>query len=231
MAASCTDTTTGNSLRVLKNLISLLRAGTAQLALATTWNGWSADILSTFLLQVNWKQKEVFSPSAPGCFRTPTGTMTVGGGELRAPEAWACCKGGIVEQYSAGLLGLGLWLEALIMFSQAWAKANKEQEPSTQRKVSNSPKHCVKFSAAVSMDPATSQSHHSLHVTAQEIAIKQEKHKEKLHWSCAIKILVHREVFSENTLWLEWPLVPHTSFCFFFKDLIENSQHVHKYIY
>lgn len=65
-------------------------------------------------------------PSVPGCFKTPTGTITVGGGELRAPEAWACCKGGIVEQYSAGLLGLGLWLEALIMFSQAWAKANTD---------------------------------------------------------------------------------------------------------
>lgn len=157
MAASCTDTTTENSLRVLKNLMSLLRAGIAQLALDIIWNGWSADILSTFLPQVNWKKKEVFSPSAPGCFRTPTGTMTVGGGELRAPEAWACCKGGIVEQYSAGLLGLGLWLEALIMFSQAWAKANKEQEPWSQRKVSNSPNPCVKFSAVVRMDPATSQ--------------------------------------------------------------------------
>lgn len=36
--------------------------------------------------------------------------MTVGGGELSAPEAWACCSGGMVEQYSAGLLGFGLWL-------------------------------------------------------------------------------------------------------------------------
>lgn len=26
-------------------------------------------------------------PSVPGCFKTPTGTITVGGGELRAPEA------------------------------------------------------------------------------------------------------------------------------------------------
>lgn len=26
-------------------------------------------------------------PSLPGCFRTPTGTMTVGGGELSTPEA------------------------------------------------------------------------------------------------------------------------------------------------
>lgn len=49
----------------------------------------------------------------PGCFRTPTGTMTVGGGELSTPEAWACCRGGIVEQYSAGLLGFGLWLLAV----------------------------------------------------------------------------------------------------------------------
>lgn len=52
-------------------------------------------------------------PSLPGCFRTPTGTMTVGGGELSTPEAWACCRGGIVEQYSAGLLGFGLWLLAV----------------------------------------------------------------------------------------------------------------------
>lgn len=49
-------------------------------------------------------------PSFPACLRTPTGTMTVGGGELSAPEAWACCRGGMVEQYSAGLLGFGLWL-------------------------------------------------------------------------------------------------------------------------
>lgn len=26
-------------------------------------------------------------PSLPGCFKTPTGTMTVGGGELSTPEA------------------------------------------------------------------------------------------------------------------------------------------------
>lgn len=51
-------------------------------------------------------------PSLPGCFRTPTGTMTVGGGELSTPDACACCSGGMVEQYSAGLLGLGLWLLA-----------------------------------------------------------------------------------------------------------------------
>lgn len=51
-------------------------------------------------------------PSFPACLRTPTGTMTVGGGELSAPEAWACCRGGMVEQYSAGLLGFGLWLLA-----------------------------------------------------------------------------------------------------------------------
>lgn len=82
--------------------------------------------------------------------------MTVGGGELRAPDAWACCKGGIVEQYSAGLLGLGLWLEALIMFSQAWAKANKEQETWAEEST-QTPKHCVKFSATVALDPDTLQ--------------------------------------------------------------------------
>lgn len=36
--------------------------------------------------------------------RTPTGTITVGGGGK--PPA-NCCKGGIVEQYSMGLFGLG----------------------------------------------------------------------------------------------------------------------------
>lgn len=51
-------------------------------------------------------------PSLPDCFRTPTGTMTVGGGELSTPDASACCRGGMVEQYSAGLLGFGLWLLA-----------------------------------------------------------------------------------------------------------------------
>ena len=39
------------------------------------------------------------------CFRsTPTGTMTVG----KAVLVCTCCRGGIVEQYSLGLLGLGL---------------------------------------------------------------------------------------------------------------------------
>lgn len=51
-------------------------------------------------------------PSLPDCFRTPTGTITVGGGELSTPDASACCRGGMVEQYSAGLLGFGLWLLA-----------------------------------------------------------------------------------------------------------------------
>lgn len=61
-------------------------------------------------------------PSVPGCFKTPTGTITVGGGEFSTPEAWTCCKGGMVEQYSAGLLGLGLGLGALSKFSRLWAK-------------------------------------------------------------------------------------------------------------
>lgn len=60
-------------------------------------------------------------PSEPGCLRTPTGTMTVGGGELSAPEACACCRGGIVEQYSDGLLGFGLWLQPPPVFSHVWA--------------------------------------------------------------------------------------------------------------
>jgi len=128
--------------------------------------------------------------------------MTVGGGELRAPEAWACCKGGIVEQYSAGLLGLGLWLEALIMFSQAWAKANKEQETWAHRKLSNSPKHCVKFSAAGSMDPVTFQwPSLFLYLKAQETVIKQEnaqQEEEKQHWSYAIKISIHLKYFLKS---------------------------------
>lgn len=49
-----------------------------------------------------------FCPSVrcfePSLFRTPTGTITVGGGGK--PPA-NCCKGGIVEQYSMGLFGLG----------------------------------------------------------------------------------------------------------------------------
>ena len=40
----------------------------------------------------------------PSFRRTPTGTMTLGGGELGV----ACCGGGMVEQYSLGLFGLGL---------------------------------------------------------------------------------------------------------------------------
>lgn len=40
----------------------------------------------------------------PSLLRTPTGTITVGGGGN--PPA-NCCKGGIVEQYSMGLFGLG----------------------------------------------------------------------------------------------------------------------------
>lgn len=40
----------------------------------------------------------------PSLLRTPTGTITVGGGGN--PPA-NCCKGGIVEQYSIGLFGLG----------------------------------------------------------------------------------------------------------------------------
>lgn len=42
---------------------------------------------------------------SPSLFNTPTtGTITVGGGD----RALACCEGGIVVQYSLGLLGLGL---------------------------------------------------------------------------------------------------------------------------
>lgn len=58
-------------------------------------------------------------PSLPGCLRTDTGTMTVGGGELRVPAARACCMGGMVEQYSDGMLGLGLGPVGLII--RSWA--------------------------------------------------------------------------------------------------------------
>ncbi len=47
--------------------------------------------------------------------------MTVGGGELRVPAARACCMGGMVEQYSDGMLGLGLGPVGLIILSWAWA--------------------------------------------------------------------------------------------------------------
>lgn len=56
-----------------------------------------------------------------GCFSTETGTMTVGGGELRVPDAWACWRGGTVEQYSDGILGLGLGPVGLIIVLNAWA--------------------------------------------------------------------------------------------------------------
>lgn len=54
-----------------------------------------------------------------GCLRTDTGTMTVGGGELRVPAARACCRGGMVLQYSDGMLGFGLGPTGLIMRSRA----------------------------------------------------------------------------------------------------------------
>lgn len=62
----------------------------------------------------------------PGCLRTETGTMTVGGGELRVPAARACCIGGIVEQYSDGILGLGLDPVGLIILSRARAKKKNQ---------------------------------------------------------------------------------------------------------
>lgn len=40
----------------------------------------------------------------PSRLRTPTGTMTLGGWGI---ASFNCCKGGIVEQYSIGLFGLG----------------------------------------------------------------------------------------------------------------------------
>lgn len=60
-----------------------------------------------------------------GCLRTDTGTMTVGGGELSVPAARACCRGGMVLQYSDGTLGLGLGPAGLIIRSRAWATGRK----------------------------------------------------------------------------------------------------------
>lgn len=57
--------------------------------------------------------------------------MTVGGGELSTPDAWACCRGGMVEQYSAGLLGFGLWLLAAAGVSHAGANKDREHHYST----------------------------------------------------------------------------------------------------
>ena len=54
-----------------------------------------------------------------GCLRTDTGTMTVGGGELRVPAARACCRGGTVLQYSDGTVGLGPGAVGLIIRSRA----------------------------------------------------------------------------------------------------------------
>lgn len=60
-----------------------------------------------------------------GCLRTDTGTMTVGGGEFRVPAARACCKGGMVLQYSEGTLGFGLTPVGLIIRSRACATKGK----------------------------------------------------------------------------------------------------------
>lgn len=80
----------------------------------TTLKDYSVTVFLTFVLVK-------LVPSLPVCFSTPTGTMTVGGGELSTPEACACCRGGMVEQYSAGLLGLGLWLLPVAGVSHDWA--------------------------------------------------------------------------------------------------------------
>lgn len=47
--------------------------------------------------------------------------MTVGGGELSVPAARACCRGGMVLQYSDGMLGFGLGPTGLIMRCRAEA--------------------------------------------------------------------------------------------------------------
>lgn len=47
--------------------------------------------------------------------------MTVGGGEFKVPAARACCRGGMVLQYSDGMLGFGLGPVGLIIRSNAWA--------------------------------------------------------------------------------------------------------------
>lgn len=47
--------------------------------------------------------------------------MTVGGGEFKVPAARACCKGGMVLQYSDGTLGFGLGPVGLIIRSRACA--------------------------------------------------------------------------------------------------------------
>jgi len=54
--------------------------------------------------------------------------MTVGGGELRVPAARACCRGGMVLQYSEGTLGLGLGPVGLIMRSRAWATRGRQED-------------------------------------------------------------------------------------------------------
>ena len=45
--------------------------------------------------------------AASGLLSTPTGTITLGGVAV-APSAATCWCGGMVEQYSIGLAGLGL---------------------------------------------------------------------------------------------------------------------------
>ena len=93
----------------------------------TTWRhteeGRSSRVQSR---KADWQWSEaqtlgVIILSLFGCLRTDTGTMTVGGGELRVPAARACCRGGMVLQYSDGTLGFGLGPEGLIIRSRAWA--------------------------------------------------------------------------------------------------------------
>lgn len=43
--------------------------------------------------------------------------MTVGGGEFKVPAARACCRGGMVLQYSDGMFGFGLGPVGLIIRS------------------------------------------------------------------------------------------------------------------
>ena len=53
--------------------------------------------------------------------------MTVGGGAFRVPAA--CCKGGTVEQYSLGLLGLGLEPAHDVTRASAISEKKKKKKP------------------------------------------------------------------------------------------------------
>ena len=71
---------------------------------------------------------------SPSFLKTPTGTMTVGGGTVPC----TCSMGGIVEQYSLGLLGLGLGVTGLFFSNDSAEKKLRKCRKKTNMKTSGS---------------------------------------------------------------------------------------------